>query len=231
LRLIPPKVTYNNVSYTVSGVTTSAFKGTKITSITLPDGITSLGCYCFSGCTNLTSITLPNSITSLDSYCFQGCTGLTGITLPVSITSVGSYCFINCSRLAKVTCQWGNLDNVSVGANAFNGISTEATLYVPKGTAAIYNVKGSWSDFKAIVEDDTNGINLVEQRGIMAQSNNGFLSVSGLGANEPVSLYTVSGMELGKVNAVQGTATFHVSTSGNIAILKIGKKALKILMK
>ena len=55
--------------------------------------VTSLGNWCFSGCTGLTSIDIPNSVTSLADGCFEGCTGLTSIDIPNSVTSLGVSCF------------------------------------------------------------------------------------------------------------------------------------------
>ena len=52
--------------------------------------------YSFSGCSKLTNITLPEGITSLGEYCFQYCSSLTNITLPKGITSLGSGCFAYC---------------------------------------------------------------------------------------------------------------------------------------
>ena len=46
---------------------------TGLTSITLPEGCTTIGYYVFSGCTGLTSITLPNSITTISVGAFKGC--------------------------------------------------------------------------------------------------------------------------------------------------------------
>ena len=61
--------------------------------------VTSLGAYCFVGCSGLTSITIPSSVTSLGSSCFLACDGLTSITIPSSVTSLGDYCFEGCSGL------------------------------------------------------------------------------------------------------------------------------------
>ena len=65
--------------------------------------VTSLGDYCFDGCTGLTSITIPNSVTSLGYECFKGCTGLTSITIPNSVTSLGWGCFCNCNNLSTIS--------------------------------------------------------------------------------------------------------------------------------
>ncbi|MBQ9205557.1 MAG: leucine-rich repeat protein [Treponema sp.] len=53
----------------------------------IPNGITKIKNYAFSGCTSLTSITIPNSVTSIESSAFSGCSGLTSITIPFVGTS------------------------------------------------------------------------------------------------------------------------------------------------
>ena len=55
---------------------------TSVTSITIPNSVTSIVGYSFYGCTGLTSITIPNSVTSIGLNAFSGCTGLTSITMP-----------------------------------------------------------------------------------------------------------------------------------------------------
>lgn len=80
-----------------------AFREPNIVSIVVPDGVTTLGTYCFEECTNLNLVTLPNSVTSLGQSCFYNCTSLVSITLPNSITSLGKLCFAYCTSLASIT--------------------------------------------------------------------------------------------------------------------------------
>ena len=68
----------------------------RLTSLTLPAGITSIGTYAFSGCSGLTSLTLPAGITKIGDNAFRGCSGLTSLTLPAGITEIGSYAFKGC---------------------------------------------------------------------------------------------------------------------------------------
>ena len=56
----------------------------------------------FSYCSSLTSITIPNSVTSIGWYAFYGCSSLTSITIPNSVTSIGDYAFHGCSSLTSV---------------------------------------------------------------------------------------------------------------------------------
>ena len=65
----------------------------------IPEGVTSIGSYAFSGRTGLTNITIPDSVTSIGQDAFEGCTGLTSITIPSSVTSIGKKAFIHCPAL------------------------------------------------------------------------------------------------------------------------------------
>ena len=94
-------------SYAVpSGVTTiwgGAFRDSKLTSITLPDGLTSIGEYAFESCESLTSVNLPSSLTSLGEGAFYHCYKLPSVTIPSGITSIENYTFYGCNRLVSVT--------------------------------------------------------------------------------------------------------------------------------
>ena len=69
-------------------------------SITIPDSVTSIGSYAFSGCDQLTSITIPDSVKNIGSYAFSGCDKLTSITIPNSVTGIENRAF-NCGRLTS----------------------------------------------------------------------------------------------------------------------------------
>jgi len=60
---------------------------------TIPDSVTTIGNYAFSGCGSLTGVTLPDGITSISEAAFYGCGSLTSIKIPVSVTSIGKYAF------------------------------------------------------------------------------------------------------------------------------------------
>ena len=76
---------------------------TDLTSITIPDSVTSIGWSAFDGCTGLTSITIPDSVTSIETYAFSGCAGLTSITIPDSVTSIAWWAFDGCKDLVITT--------------------------------------------------------------------------------------------------------------------------------
>ena len=121
----------------------------SLTSITIPNSVTSLGESCFFWCYSLTSITIGNSVTSLGESCFYGCSSLTAITIPNSVTSLGSYCFEGCRSLTSITI--GN-SVTSLGTNCFNGCSSLERMVVDAANP-VYDSRG---DCNAIILTSTN---------------------------------------------------------------------------
>jgi len=102
--VIPATVVYNNTTYNVtelrsiyvvsSGYDYGSFDGCSgLTSITIPNSVTTIGGYAFYGCTGLTSVIIPNSVTTIEHYAFSGCSGLPSITIPNSVTTIGDNAF------------------------------------------------------------------------------------------------------------------------------------------
>jgi hypothetical protein len=87
----------------VTSIGNSAFYNCRsLTGITIPEGVTSIGNSAFYGCTSLTGITIPAGVTSIGQEAFRGCTGLIGITIPAGVMSIGSGAFSNCTYLRDI---------------------------------------------------------------------------------------------------------------------------------
>ncbi len=90
----------------------------RLTSIIIPDGVTNIGYNTFRGCSSLTSVTIPDSVTEICESAFSHCSSLTNITIPDSVTSIGVWAFGGCSSLTNITIP----DSVtSIGEQAFHG--------------------------------------------------------------------------------------------------------------
>ena len=70
----------------------------SLTSVTIPDSVTSIGNSAFSGCA-LTSITIPGSVMNIGDRAFSSCGSLTSVTIPDSVTSIGDDAFAGCDNL------------------------------------------------------------------------------------------------------------------------------------
>lgn len=75
----------------------------NLTSVVIEDGLTSLPSDIFVKCTALTDVRLPNTLTSINSYAFSQCTSLQRIEIPDQVTTIYQDAFANCSSLVEVT--------------------------------------------------------------------------------------------------------------------------------
>ena len=92
----------------VTSIGTGAFSLCSVTSVTIPNSVTSIGAGAFEACSGLTSINIPNSVTSIGYGAFFGCSGLTSVTIPYSVTSIGYWPFSDCSSLTTILVESGN---------------------------------------------------------------------------------------------------------------------------
>ncbi len=113
---VPETVTNNGTEYSVTKIGEYAFQGSAVTSVSMPEGITSIGTSAFSGCGNLESVTLPESLTTLGNDAFRSCSSLKTIKIPSGVTAIPDFCFGNCSSLESVTIPEGV---TTIGERAF----------------------------------------------------------------------------------------------------------------
>ena len=108
--------------------------GGKTDTYEIPESVTSIGGYAFSGCSSLTSVTIPESVTSIGEVAFKGCSSLTSVTIPESVTEIGIYTFWNCSSLTSITIP----ESVtSIGGGAFQSCSSLTSVTIPESVTEI----------------------------------------------------------------------------------------------
>ena len=144
----------------VTSIEDRTFSGCKgLTNIAIPNSVTSIGDEAFYECSGLTNVVIPNSVTSIGTAAFCQCLGITSITIPNSVTEIGASAFLigdwpaSESLVKSITLNWENPQIVTIGNNAFYKRNTSTcVLYVPKGTVELYRAASVWSEFTNIQE-------------------------------------------------------------------------------
>ena len=85
----------------VKSIYIDAFKNKTITSVAIPDSVTSIGGNAFVYCSKIKSVTIPDSVTSIGDGAFYSCHRLASINIPDSVTSIGENAFYGCNALYK----------------------------------------------------------------------------------------------------------------------------------
>ena len=155
---IPSTVSYEGITYSVTRIGNSAFRLKGITSITLPNTITSIGdeAFYWNG-TALQSIELPSSLISIGKWAFHRCYGLTQITLPNNVENIDSYAFYECTNLASVTLS-SNLQDL--GDHTFSKCTSLNSISVPSNVQKIG--AGAFEDCSALTSlTIKNGVKII----------------------------------------------------------------------
>ena len=225
----------------------------SLTSVTIPNSVTSIGNDAFYDCPGLTSVTIGNSVTSIGNNAFHNCTGLTSVTIPNSVTSIGNDAFANCTHLYSVNLGTGietiknsafaqckNLETVTCAATTVPNTKSDvfdnsyidyATLIVPEQSLQDYKSASPWSGFGTFKTiESTTDIDALEVKvPMLVNCANGVITISGLEDGEKVELYTTDGKLVNTTKAFGESATCDVSPGP--VIVKVRKQSVKVLVK
>ncbi len=100
-------------------------------SVTIPNGVKTIGFSAFYELDNLTSVTIPEGVEIIGDYAFGGCY-MQFVDIPASVTSIGSGAFSDCPDLIDATIR-SRVANI--GSGAFGDCSSLTDVYLPKSFA------------------------------------------------------------------------------------------------
>ena len=209
---VPETVTNNGTEYSVTKIGEYAFQGSAVTSVSMPESITSIGTSAFYGCQNLESVTLPESLTTLGSSAFYSCKLLKTIKIPSGVTAIPERCFSTCSSLESVTIPEGV---TAIGDYAFGSCNLNA-LTLPESLEKIggYAFTGNKSlksvnipaKVKTIETQAFNSCGLTElviPEGVQAIGYHAFFNNSLQNLTLPSTVTSIGGSAFGNNNNLQ----------------------------
>jgi hypothetical protein len=139
---LPTQAFYNNFNKSIVNLSLpnslitigdAAFFGAGISTLEIPDSVTSIGSQAFSETTNLTNLSLGSSLTSIGSFAFYLATSLTSVTIPNSVVTIGEAAFQNASSINSL-----NLGNSLTAIDDYAFFNSGITdLYIPNSVDTI----------------------------------------------------------------------------------------------
>lgn len=128
----------------VTSIGDRAFVGCRnLSNVQLPNSLTLINDSAFGGCTSLTSVTIPDGVKRIDNSAFEGCTSLTSVIIPDSVTSIGDDAFLGCISLKSIEISDNNKNYSSVDGVLFNKDKSVLVIYPAGKTDSVYSIPNS----------------------------------------------------------------------------------------
>ena len=129
------KITSVTIAEGVTSVGSYAFYScSSMATVSLPEGLTTIGGSAFYGCSNLANVTIPDGLTTIGGGAFYGCSSMATVSIPDGVTSIGSSAFQNCAALTAITLP---ASVTTIGGSTFYGCSNLTNVTIPDGVTTI----------------------------------------------------------------------------------------------
>ena len=121
--------------------------------ILIPETVKTIGTYAFSQCSSLKCIDIPDTLSTIPESFLYECRCIASVTIPNGVTSIGSYTFYNCYGVAEYHLK-PTTPPILSNTNAFEGIPSDCTIYVPKGCLDAYQNATNWSMYASKMQEE-----------------------------------------------------------------------------
>ena len=140
-------------------------------SLTIPQSVTTIGRHAFDGCYNLSgSLTIPAGITTIEAYTFAYCSGLNSLSLPEGLQTIGESAFVSCTRIANSLIIPESV--TEIGEDAFSHCQAiSGSLTIPKNVTNIGNSAFYYFRSLDAINVDASNPNYSSDNGILYNKN------------------------------------------------------------
>ena len=142
------------------------------------------------------------------------------------------------SRTEEAICQYSITDSdikSGMGNEVELAVTYNISVYATKAgceNSEVATATLCWIDFSPKMEGLVNGMENVNTKVLLIKNDGGNLTIEGTDDGEQVSVYTTNGMQVGNGVAINGTTTICTNLQkGNIAVVKIGEKSVRVMVK
>lgn len=201
----------------------------EIVDLIIPNDVLSIGNYSFYNFSGIKSVVVPNNVNSIGDKTFAGCKNLKSITLGDGLTKIGFMAFSDADIKSVISNIYNPfpISNVCFSKNTYYN----ASLYVPMGTIDSYKQADGWKNFVYIEEGTPSGVKTLKLDKTSIISNKGQITISGVDNGTDVAVYSASGLLLVAKKVVGNQLLLSTELNkGETAIIKIGEKAVKVIM-
>ena len=131
----------------ITNIAEYAFEDSVISSVKIPDSVTTVGIAAFIHCENIKQITIPGNVKTLSAACFWGCTALEKVTMESGVENIHRSCFHNCRNLSVVRIP---TSVKSIAKTAFYNTSWDMTIYASKQSFALAFAKKNYYRYRVV---------------------------------------------------------------------------------
>ncbi|MBQ7494277.1 MAG: C10 family peptidase [Bacteroidaceae bacterium] len=133
----------------VTTIGAAAFRDARaLKNLVLPTGVKRVGAAAFADCRALTSLSLTEGVTAIAAETFSGCQAFTSFDLPAAVTAIGDRAFAGCTKLKTFNTATTDPQTWEVGDSIFEGVDLSvATLNVLQGTRDFFVATAPWNRF------------------------------------------------------------------------------------